>query len=352
MPARAWQMELEKGGFCMRTLKKAAVTMSAVGLLAFGAVASGGSARAEQVPELHIVTGCESEVATVVNGSQPNCTALPGTVGHPSSITVYVDTDGLAALLNAQPDQGITATWGLACVVDGKTAVSTGSYTITSIAQPTFQTIDLQSAVGSPTPTKCTVELAVATALPITPSVAHAGVAHKEGSIIAPFTIGVVATADRALPGAVYHNEGKTSSGANAVLCANDTANGNAGSKIMAYKCVSDLAEYFVQTSASQLVHNGDCVSLWGNKVLLAPCDVDNPFQRWTQTRVGGWLRNRGTGTCLTASSARDGTQLTVASCGSVAGQEWHIPPTASIAPALKKGDLPALFAAVRSHRK
>jgi hypothetical protein len=336
----------------MRTLKKAAVTMSAVGLLAFGAVASGGSALAAQVPALPTITGCESVATTLVSGSQPNCIALPGTVGYPSSIAVYVDTNGLTALLDAQPDQGITAAWGLACVVNGKTADSTGSFTITSIAQPTFRTIDLQTAVGSPTPNKCTVELRVATTLPFTPTVTRAGAAHNDGSGINPFTIGVAATADRATPGAIYQNAGRTSSGANAVLCADDAANGNAGSKVEAYKCVNDLAEYYVQTSARQLVHNGDCVSPWGNKVILAPCDVDNPFQRWSQARVGGWARNRGTGTCLTASSARNGTQLTLASCGSVAGQQWHIPAAAGTAPAPKQGDLPALFAAVRSHRK
>src|SRR5450631_3586022 len=76
---------------------------------------------------------------------------------------------------------------------------------------------------------------------------------------LSPFTVGVGATAITAVPGAVYQNAGTTSKGANAVLCADDAGNANAGAKVQAFTCLSDLADYFVQTSTGQFVHNGDC---------------------------------------------------------------------------------------------
>jgi hypothetical protein len=338
-------MELEKGGFCMRTFKKAAVTTAAVGLLAFGVVAgSGGSALATTAPPpgQQIITGCESDLGTLVSGAQPNCTAFPGTVNNPSSITVYVNTDELSELLDAQAGQGFTAEWGLSCLVNGETVSTTGTYTITSTEQPTMTTIDLQEAVGSPDPSQCQVELSVETLLD----------ADDASGGISPFDVGVAATASTATPGSIYQDEGTTSSGANAVTCADDTANGNAGSKIQAYHCLGDLADSYIQTGAGQLVHNGDCVGLFGSKVILATCGATNAYEQWAQTTVGGTIVNQGTGTCLTASSPKDGTQLTVTSCGSAAKQKWHIPAVTAIAAPLKKGEISALFASLASHRK
>jgi hypothetical protein len=114
------------------------------------------------------------------------------------------------------------------------------------------------------------------------------------------------------------------------VLCADDTANANAGSKIQAFQCLSDLADYYVQSSSGQLVHNGDCVGLAGNKVVLQSCVAGEQSQRWSQSTVGGTLTNQSSNTCLTAPSPTDGTQLTVASCHGGANQKWHLPRVSS----------------------
>ena len=44
------------------------------------------------------------------------------------------------------------------------------------------------------------------------------------------------------------------------------------------------------------------------------------------QTKVGGTLGNQSTGTCLTASSPKAFTPLTVAACGNASNQKWHAP--------------------------
>jgi hypothetical protein len=147
-----------------------------------------------------------------------------------------------------------------------------------------------------------------------------------------PFQIGGVAVATSAVPGAIHQEAGTTSGGARAELCANDTANGNAGAKIQAFQCLSDLADSFVQTSTGQLVHNGDCVSVTaGGYVFLARCAVNDTLERWSQSKAGGTVRNRSTGTRLTASSVKAGTQLTVKACGSAANQRWYLPAATAV---------------------
>ena len=204
-----------------------------------------------------------------------------------------------------------------------------GTYDVTSVEQTPYTAIDLQTAVGSPVPNQCTIEnLTVQTALPLNESALGA----------TPFTVGVVAVPAQATPGAIQQDEGTTTAGAHAALCADDTANGNAGSKIQAFQCLSDLADSFVQTASGQLVHNGDCMSLSGGQVVLAACTVSDSAQEWVQPKVGGTLKNKSTGTCLTLPSAKDGTQLTVSACGSGANQKWHLP-AVSVAPVLPCGE-------------
>src|SRR6202041_1160098 len=113
------------------------------------------------------------------------------------------------------------------------------------------------------------------------------------------------ALATTAVPGGIYQYEGTTNAGTRAVLCADDTANGNAGSKIQSFQCLNDLADAFVRTSSGQLVHNGDCVGLSGGKVILSTCTAGAKSQEWLQSTVGARVWNRSTGTCLTAPSAR-----------------------------------------------
>ena len=252
----------------------------------------------------------------------PNCTAAAGTMDHPNtSIVIGFEetTDLLAQLVDDQDGQGFTAQWSLACDVDGATVTAPGSYTVTSTAQPPFTTIDLQSAVGSPDPSRCSVEgLTMRTLLPLDALVTDEAL---------PFQIAVAAVATTAAPGAIHQDEGTTSGGAHAALCADDTADGNAGSKIQGFECLGDLAQEFVQTSTGQLVINGDCVTATkGGGVLLDKCVADDTAQRWTQAKPGGTLKNTSTGTCLTAPSVKNGTPLTVKACGGAARQQWALP--------------------------
>jgi hypothetical protein len=320
----------------MRIFKKAAVSMTAFCLLALGAVVGvGGPALAATGPD-GLITGCEVQVNTVTNGFEPNCEAIGGTVDNPTVIAVYVDTDNLGALIDDKPGQGMDASWTLSCVVNGTSVNVPGSYDVTSTSQLPYTIIDLQTAVGSPTPNRCSIEdLRVQTALTLGVTIRRLsprGEHALDGS--EAFTVGVAALANTTVPGAIYQAEGTTNAGAQAALCADDTGNGNAGSKIQSFQCLTDLADAFVRTSSGQLVHNGDCVGLsGGSKVILSKCAAGEASQEWLQSAVGARVWNRSTGTCLTAPSVLPGIQLTVTSCGNGANQKWHLP-AASAAPA------------------
>jgi hypothetical protein len=219
--------------------------------------------------------------------------------------------------------------------VNGASVNVPGTYDVTSTSQVPYTIINLQTAVGSPTPNQCSIEdLTVHTALALIPSIVRRSTLRERGPAAVGFTVGVAALASTAVPGAIYQNEGRTSAGARAVLCADDAANGNAGSKIQSFQCLSDLADAFVRTSSGQLVHNGDCVGLSGGTVILSTCTAGEKSQEWLQSAVGGRVWNRSTGTCLTAPSALARIQLTVTPCGTGANQKWHLP-AASAAPAL-----------------
>ena len=306
----------------MRIFMKAVAFTATVGLLAFGVVAvSGGPAFAGQNPYA-LITGCTTAVNDVTIGTVPNCTAVSGTIQHPNAsiiVGIATDEDVLTRLIDDQVNQGYEASWGLVCSVNGATVTSSGGYQITSTTQSQFTTIDLQKAVGSPDPNQCSVEgLAMHTLLPL--------VAVDIDEAV-PFQIAVAALATTAAPGAIRQDEGTTSAGAHAALCADDTANGNAGSKIQGFECLSDLAQDFVQTSTGQLVNNGDCMTATkGGGVLLDKCVAADTSQRWTQTTPGGTLKDVSTGTCLTAPSVKNGTPLTVKACGGAARQQWALP--------------------------
>ena len=316
----------------LRIFRKAAVSMTAVCLLAVGAVVGfGGSAfAAPKAPDV-MITGCESSVS-MADGTEPNCEAIGGTTDNPTVIGVYVDTQDLGELIDAQPGQGLDASWTLSCVVNGITVNVPGTYDVTSTAQNPGTIIDLQKAVGSPNPNRCSInDLTVETAFAFVPTV----VSRRPLSGDEPdpaFMVGVAALANTAIPGGVYQVEGTTSAGAQAELCADDTANGNAGSKIQGFQCLTDLADSFVWTSSGQLVHNGDCVNRSGSKVVLSTCTANDSSQEWLQSAVGGRVWDRSTGMCLTAPSVLAGTQLTATPCGNGANQKWHLP-AASVAP-------------------
>jgi hypothetical protein len=305
----------------MRIFMKAVASTATVGLLAFGVVAaSGGSAFAGANPYT-LITGCTTAVADVSVGYVPNCTAVSGTIEHPNTsiiVGIAENKDVLGTLIGDQTGQGFEVSWGLVCSVNGITVTTPGTYQIISTAQSPFTTIDLQTAVGSPDPNQCAVDdLEVQTILPL--------VAGDLDEAV-PFQLGGAVEGASAVPGAIHQGEGTTSAGAHAGLCADDTANGNAGAKIQAFQCLTDLADFFVQTGTGQLVHNGDCLTVTAGGAVLARCVANDTVQRWTQSKVGGTLKNRSTGTCLTAPSVKNGTQLTVTACGSAANQQWDLP--------------------------
>jgi hypothetical protein len=334
----------------MRIFNKAAVSMTAVCLLAFGAVVgAGGSAFAGDGGPDTVITGCSADVNTSATGFEPNCEAISGTVGNPTVIGVYVDTDDLAALIKAQPGQGMDASWTLTCLVNGAAVSKDGSYDVTSTSQAPGTIIDLQTLLGSPEPNECSIQnLTVQTALALNPSVLSRHSASGHALAVSGFTIAVAAVADVAVPGAIYQSEGTTGAGAHAELCADDTGNGNAGSKIQGFQCRDDLADAFVRTSSGQLVHNGDCTGVSGDKVILSHCTADKPSQEWAQSTVGSWVRNQSTGSCLTSPSAKAGMQLTVMPCGNKAGQKWTLP-AASAAPVLAGVPAASIWRTVRS---
>ena len=312
----------------MRIFMRAVAATATVGLLAFGAVVgSGGSAFAGQDPYT-LITGCTTDVADVGVGYMPNCTATSGTIEHPNTsivIGVETDTDAIDTLITDQEGQGLEASWALVCSVNGATVTTPGSYEITSTSQSPVTLIDLQTAVGSPDPNQCAVEdLQVQTILPL--------VAVDLDEAV-PFQIGAGAEATTAVPGAIHQEAGTTSGGARAEICADDTANGDAGAKIQVFQCLGDLADSFVQTSTGQLVHNGDCLSVTAGRVVLAKCAASDALQRWGQSKIGGTVENQSTDTCLTAPSVKDGTQLTVKTCGKAANQQWNLPAATAVPP-------------------
>jgi Ricin-type beta-trefoil lectin domain len=333
----------------MRIFKKAAVSMTAFSLLALGAVVGvGGTALAATGPG-GLITGCAAQVNAVANGFEPNCEAIGGSVDNPTAIAIYVDTDDLGALIDDQPGQGMDASWTLSCVVNGTPVNVPGTYDVTSTSQVPYKIIDLQMAVGSPTPNRCSIEdLTVQTALPLSPTIVRSSTPRAralEGP--AGFTVGVAALATTTVPGAIYQAEGTTKAGAQAALCADDAGNGNAGSKIQSFQCLNDLADAFARTSSGQLVHNGDCVGLSGGKVILSACAAGEKSQEWLQSAVGARVWNRSTGTCLTAPSVRAAVQLTVTSCGNGANQKWHLP-AAAAAPAVPSMSIASIWRALR----
>jgi len=304
----------------MRISKKAAVSAVAAGLLALGAVAgSGGSAFAASAQP---VTGCTADFGALSIGLLPTCTAGDSTIANPTSISITLNTTTLGSVLNAL-GLGMKATWTLSCVVDGSTDNVPGSYSDTSLSQSATDVIDLQSAVGSPNPSSCTVEDLTAS------TTAALGIGILGLNLI---TVGATATADTGVPGAVYSNYPKDSSGAHAVVCADDTGNGNQSSTIQAFQCLSDLADFWLQTSNGQFVHNGDCLTDTGSSVLLERC-VANPSngsgQVWNASSSGaGEMSNADGDGCLTApaSGTVDGAALRMAACHHATGQSWTVP--------------------------
>jgi hypothetical protein len=306
----------------MRNIRRIAAAAASTGLLAFGGLAAGpGSAHAATAPTQ--VTSCNyGSGATVTASVFPTCTAT-GSVNNPADLEVNLDPNGLLApiwgtiilpLLG-----GITVNYSGSCSVDGSSKTFSGSYKATSGSAPTTTILSLQTLVGSPVPNSCTITLTVSTIAAI-PSIL---------GIITPFTIQASAQSITAVPGAVWQAAGTTSSGASAATCADVKGNGNSGTPVQAYTCLSALSSFFSTTATGQFVHNGDCLTDSGNAASLQPCTPGNTSQYWTGGTTKSELVNKGAATgqgCLTVPSYANGTQLTLAACTGAANQLWTAP--------------------------
>jgi hypothetical protein len=303
----------------MRIFKKTVASTAAAGLLALGAVAgSGGAAEAATGQSLN---GCNATYGIILGLSLlPTCTAGDSTVANPTSITITLNTSSLGTILNLL-GAGVKATWTLSCTVDGNQVTSAGSFQATTLSSVSTDVIDLRSAVGSPNPSSCTVTNLRASSL-----------ASLTALTLNLITIGVSATADTGVPGAVYSNYPKDSSGAHAVVCADDVGNGNQGSTIQAFQCLSDLADQWIQMPDGQFVHNGDCMTDTGGAVKLERCIAspsNSSGQVWNAASSGaGQMSNADGNGCLTAPSSGtiDTSALRVAACKGAVGQSWTVP--------------------------
>lgn len=312
----------------MRYFSKMAVAAAAAGLAVAGTLAAGGgvaSAAANQS-----VTGCDTGSSGLAANVFPTCTVPVGTVISPTSVTVtanpsFFSTLGalpgintVLSLLSQSLAENVTYT--LACTVNGTTVAKNESFQATSATQS--QTVALQAAVGSPVPNSCQVQNLTATALV---SLSPGLLTLLNGT---HFTFGATVTANTAVAGAIWTGAGSTKAGNTADICADDAGNGNAGSPLQVYQCNSDLAQYWVQASTGQLVHNGDCLAESGSVTMLEPCNA-NPAQVWTVNGTGGSFKtivDKTTGKCLTWPKAANFTHLTVTACTGKAGQLWTGP--------------------------
>jgi hypothetical protein len=302
----------------MRNIRTAVAALAATGLAAFGAIAaSGGVANAATHQS---ITGCSTNRALLGVAVFPTCEAPTGTIYNPTEVTATVDPSFLTAFLG-HVGFGVRVSYDLACLVDGSTVTAHEGF-VSNDPHHNWQTVNLQHAVGSPEPNQCEVRDLKATSL-LSLTVLGAGI----------FSFGVNVKGDNGVPGAIWAQYPPSTSGAGSTVCADDTANGNAGTQIQAFQCEQDLADQWMQVS-KQLIHNGDCMTNVGGNVKLEKClggRHSAPSQTW---RVTGTPFSSGTitnapGWCLSApaSGMVDGAHLTVQHCGASGYvQQWKAP--------------------------
>jgi Ricin-type beta-trefoil lectin domain len=293
--------------------------MAATSLIAIGAVTGGGGSA--QAATGQSLSGCNATYGIILGLSLlPTCTAGDSTIANPTSVAITLNTSSLSSILNIL-GLGVKATWTLSCTVDGNQVTKMGSFQVTSLSQSATDVINLQTAVGSPNPSSCTVSQLKATTL-----------ISLTALTLKLITIGASATADTGVPGAVYANYPNDKNGAHAVVCADDTGNGNSGTNIQAYQCLSDLADQWIQLGTGQFAHNGDCMTDTGTTVALEKCIAgpsSSSGQVWNASSSGaGRMTNDDGNGCLTAPSSGTiaGALLRVGACKGAVGQQWTVP--------------------------
>ena len=202
----------------MRNIRAAVAAFAASGLAAFGALAAtGGVANAAQ--DLSI-TGCSINSALVGVQILPTCEAADGTIYNATEVTATVDPSFLQAFVGHITGIGVEVRYDLVCSVDGKW-VTAHEHFQANDPHHNWQVVDLQQAVGSPEPNQCTVKDLRATSL--------ASVTLLNHQILG---FGVSVKGDNGVPGAIWAQYPNSTSGAGSTVCADDTANGNAGTQM------------------------------------------------------------------------------------------------------------------------
>ena len=168
--------------------------------------------------------------------AKPNCSAPTGTIYNPTQLTVTVDKSFLTQFLGVL-GIGVKVKYDLKCSVDGSDVIRHEEFTATK-PNENWQVVDLQQTVGSPEPNQCQVQNLSARSL-VSLTVRNAKV----------FSFGVDVTGNNGVPGAIWAQYPPSTSGAGSTVCADDTGNRNAGTKIQAFQCEQDLADQWIQVS-------------------------------------------------------------------------------------------------------
>jgi hypothetical protein len=356
----------------MHKFSKAAAAAAATGLAVLGTVAVGGGVANAATNQS--AASCSVGAVVLEAGVLPSCQAGDTTVNDPTGFTVTASTSSpvsgllgaVGTLLNnldANSDllSGLTSaltenvSFTLSCKVGGQTVTKAESYT--NLTDGVTREINLQTAVGSPAPNSCqvqdfTVHSPISLSLldltllnGVSGSVLNSlggllgttpltGLNSTDLGSLLGLSVSAKVTADTATPGAVWAKAGTTKAGNTADICADDAGNLNASSAGQVYQCNSDLAQYWVQSSTGQLVHNGVCLTQSGSVVKLANCSSTNQAQVWNVKGTGGNFNeivNEGTGNCLTWPSAKNFTALKVGACTGKAGALWTGPAKSAV---------------------
>ena len=93
--------------------------------------------------------------------------------------------------------------------------------------------------------------------------------------------------------------------------------------KIVIWTCTAGAAQNITFAANTELLVVGDCVT-GATTAFLEPC-IGATSQEWTRQSNGEYVL-KSNGKCLTAPSANNGTQLTLAACENTANQHWSVP--------------------------
>jgi O-acetyl-ADP-ribose deacetylase (regulator of RNase III) len=95
------------------------------------------------------------------------------------------------------------------------------------------------------------------------------------------------------------------------------------GNKIVIWTCTAGAAQNITFAANSELLVVNGCVT-GATTAVLGKC-AGATSQEWTRRSNGEYVL-KSNGKCLTAPSANNGTQLTLAACANTANQHWSLP--------------------------